>query len=97
MNHQVVLISVALNGAVCISSFSVVFEYGVRLSPGIGESVSGGLINMLANGMGWAQMVIIQIIVDHISISYLNITMYFMYASLLINLILVMSIKESKE
>jgi len=98
MHHNIVLIAVALNGMCCIASYSVVFEYGVRLSPGIGEAISGGMINMLANVMGCLQLVVIQVIIDHRkSSNYLNITRYFIVGSVLLTLILFLSIREAKE
>ena len=50
---------VSLNGFFSISVYSTCYEYVVELSPGIGESISGGLINMIGNILGFVEINIV--------------------------------------
>ena len=64
------------------------FEYAVEITPGVGEGMSGGIINMFANAIGFFLIVIIQSIDDgknpH---NYLNNSLIIIGVSLLISLI----------
>ena len=58
--YTLTLCLITLNGFFSISVFSTCYEYVVELSPGIGESISGGLINMVAYVLGFVEINIVQ-------------------------------------
>lgn len=58
--YWVTLVSVSISGMISIGVYSSAYEYVVDLSPGIGESISAGLINSVANTLGFLEIEIIQ-------------------------------------
>lgn len=55
-----VLSLIIMNGFVNIAAYSVCFEYVVHLSPGIGETISSGCVNTLANFLAFLEIICIQ-------------------------------------
>jgi len=51
--HSWMILAIVFNGATTISLYSVVFEYAVELTPGVGEAMSGAIINSLTNVLGF--------------------------------------------
>ena len=56
------MILITLNGFISISVYSICYEYVVELTPGIGESITGGAINYLGNFLGFVEINVIQIL-----------------------------------
>jgi hypothetical protein len=55
---------IGLNGFFSIAMFSVCYEYVALVSPRVGESISGGLINTTANFLGFIFIVLIDYLID---------------------------------
>ena len=51
--YTTTLVLITLNGFISISVYSICYEYVVELTPGIGESITGGFINNIANVLGF--------------------------------------------
>ena len=47
--HWLTTIAICLCGGFGIASYSVVYEYTVEVTPGVGESLSCGILNMMLN------------------------------------------------
>jgi len=56
VSYWLVLIAMILNGMINISIYSSCFEYAAAITPGIGEAASSGLINCLANVLGFLEI-----------------------------------------
>ena len=57
--YATTLVLITLNGFISISVYSICYEYVVELTPGIGESISGGFINNIANVLGFIEIIFI--------------------------------------
>lgn len=60
MTHLSTLVLISTNGCVSIAIYSVVYEYAVMITPSIGETISGGFINQLGNGLGFFLIVLFE-------------------------------------
>eukprot|EP00347_Sterkiella_histriomuscorum_P005469 403356498 len=59
------VVAIIFNGFFCLSIFSVAFELGVELSFPVGEASSGGLINSVANVIGFVVVFIMTPILNN--------------------------------
>lgn len=57
-NYWFVFISIVVNGAINIGVYSCCFEYVVALTPDYGEALSAGIVNCLANTLGFAEIML---------------------------------------
>ena len=92
-----VLSFIIVNGFINIALYSVCFEYVVYLTPGIGETLSGGCINTLANLLGFLEIIIIQQLIadDKADPKYgIDYAMYTMYGGLIISGVLMCFVKK---
>ena len=72
---------------------SVVFEFAVELTPKIGESMAGGLINTLANVLALATLVGIHFIAPADQ-DFITIALAFLYSSFILAAILLSCISK---
>ena len=61
--HWLTCLLISLNGFFCIGIFSLCYEFAAEVSPRVGESISGGLINMTANVLGFIFVMVIDEII----------------------------------
>jgi hypothetical protein len=83
---------VAFNGFINISSYTVVWEWAVKVAPDIGEGLSAGMLAMMANFIGFLYIIVIQSVSDEESILFCTISL--MLANLFIAFWLLWKVKE---
>jgi hypothetical protein len=58
-SRNIATIVVGLNGFFNIAIYSVIYEWAVLVSPGIGEGLSCGILNMIANLFGFSEILLV--------------------------------------
>ena len=58
------MVSVSINGFICLGIFSSSYELGLELSFPIGEAMTAGLINSIANVIGFLVVMILTPVLD---------------------------------
>jgi hypothetical protein len=82
-----VLLSILFAGMINISIYSSCFEYVARLAPDVGESLSSGLVNGLANVLGFLEIISFQAMTSSFTATNdlenkLNMWMFIMFGGL---------------
>ena len=62
--YGVICLIITANGFFAVSSFSVVYEWAVRLTPLVSEAISGGMISAIANMVGFTEIMLIDYLSD---------------------------------
>jgi hypothetical protein len=89
-DYWAVFFAIVLNGTINIGIYSSCFEYAVAITPDYGESLSAGLINCLANTLGFAWIILFQAIVGvkDDTKNELNVMMYILIGGCILSFIL---------
>ena len=89
---------ISLNGFISIAIYSVCYEYVVELTPGIGESISGGFINNFGNILGFLEINLIQFLGEldksETHTGLIDYAMIVIFGCLIIAFILLLFVKE---
>ena len=92
-NFSYIIASIAVNGFFNLSILSVSFELAVEITFPIGEAMSGGLINTVANILGFILICIFTYLLDKGSRDDVTNTLYIM-GGLLISSLFIFAISK---
>lgn len=89
-DYWLVFLSIIINGFINIGVYSSCFEYAVAITPEYGEALSAGIINCVANTLGFLEIMFFQAIVGvkKDTKSELAIMMYILFAGCVLSFIL---------
>ena len=92
------MILISINGFISIAIYSVCYEYVVELTPGIGESISGGFINNFGNILGFLEINLIQFLgkldKSETHTGLIDYAMIVIFCCLILAFILLLCVKE---